>query len=184
MRKIPQLIDYVTPSEEAICLHEAGHAFAALVVGLAPAHIELTDDPKSPGLARSQIPKGNQQQRRLIACAAYAVELKLYSAGRLADASGNLLDEHTFIQIAVGDNAASDKMSFFDADRSGLNGRWSAEDDKAFMESGHALSGGLIMDLITELAEALLNERSLSCQRITQIASPYLPGLAADWKCP
>ena len=45
MTTIPQFIDYVTPSEVAICLHEAGHAAAALLVGVAPALVELTKDP-------------------------------------------------------------------------------------------------------------------------------------------
>ena len=31
---MPHLIDFETPSDEAICLHEAGDASAALVVGL------------------------------------------------------------------------------------------------------------------------------------------------------
>jgi hypothetical protein len=34
-KTIPPRIDYETPSEAAICLHEAGHSTAALMVGLA-----------------------------------------------------------------------------------------------------------------------------------------------------
>ena len=88
MKTIPKVIDYVTPSEEAICLHETGHACAALVVGLAPTLMELVSDPESSGLARNSVPRGDQRQRRIIACAAFAVEYSLYSAGRLADAAG------------------------------------------------------------------------------------------------
>jgi hypothetical protein len=184
MKTIPKVIDYVTPSEEAICLHEAGHACAALVVGLAPTLMELVSDPESPGLARNSIPRGDQQQRRLIACAAFAVEYSLYSAGRLADAAGAPVDEKTFIRIGVGHNAAIDKTSFFDANRADKNGVWSKEDDEAFIAKGCQLSGVLPMSLIFELAEALLNERSLECERITEIGARHLPGSAHEWKCP
>jgi hypothetical protein len=74
LRRIPHLIDFATPSDEAICLHEAGHASAALVVGLIPEFIEFVDDEGSKGRARNRMPVGDPQQRRLVASAAYAVE--------------------------------------------------------------------------------------------------------------
>jgi hypothetical protein len=55
-KTIPPWIDYETPSEAAICPHEAGHSTAALMVGLAQELIGLIDDAESRGLARSRIP--------------------------------------------------------------------------------------------------------------------------------
>jgi hypothetical protein len=60
----------------------------------------------------------------------------------------------------------------------------SKEDDEAFIAKGRQLSGVLPMALIFELAEALLNERSLECERITEIGARHLPGSAHEWKCP
>ena len=82
-KTIPPRIDYETPSEAAICLHEAGHSTAALMVGLAQELSELIDDAESRGLARSRIPMGTQEQRETIACAAFAVEYRLFRENRL-----------------------------------------------------------------------------------------------------
>ena len=102
MRRVPHFIDFETPSDEAICLHEAGHACAALIVGLVPEFIEFVDDEGSEGRARNRMPIGDPQQRRLVACAAYAVEYNLFRAGRLTSAAGGTITEKAFIHIAIG----------------------------------------------------------------------------------
>ncbi len=185
MTTIPHLIDYVSPSEAAICLHEAGHATAALVVGLAPGLMEIVqNNPSSPGLARSSIPRGTQQERRIIACAAFAVEFQLYQTGRLVDGSGTKIDEPMFIRLAAGSNASSDKVSFFDANRADATGVWPKADDEAFIANGRQISCLLPMALVTELAEALMSERRLDCPQIIEIGARHLPGSVSSWSCP
>lgn len=179
------MIDYVPPSEAAICLHEAGHATAALVVGLAPGLMEIMQNsPSSPWLARSSIPQGTQQERRIIACAAFAVEYYLYQAGRLVDGSGSKIDGSTFIRLAVGNNASSDKVNFFDADRADATGVWPKEDDEAFIAFGQAISARLPMALVNELAETLMSKRRLNCPQIIAIGGRHLPGSVSSWTCP
>ena len=174
MRRIPHLIDFETPCDEAICLHEAGHACAALVVGHIPEFIEFVDDDGLQGRARNCMPVGDPQQRRLVACAAYAVEYNLYMAGRLTNAAGVVIDERTFIHLAIGNNAALDKTKFFGEDREGSDKTWPADDDRAFMTAGHQLSGRLPIDPVVALAEAMLNERRLERARLLEIAAPFL----------
>ncbi|MDQ0393707.1 hypothetical protein [Labrys monachus] len=174
LSRIPHLVDFETPSDEAICLHEAGHACAALMVGLIPEFIEFVDGDGSQGRARNRMPVGDPQQRRVVACAAYAVEYNLYMARRLTNAAGVVIGEKTFIHLAIGNNAALDKIKFFDEDREGADKTWPADDDRAFMAAGHQLSGRLPMDLVVALAEAMLNERRLERARLLEIAAPFL----------
>ncbi len=173
-KKIPWLIDFVTPSAEAICLHEGGHACAALVVGLTPELVEIADQPGASGLARNSIPVGDDRQRRSVACAAFAVEYKLFKADRLTDASGTVIDEKTFIQQAIGQNAALDKQKFFGANRVQSNGCWPASDDEAFMAAGQNLATIIPMTCVKAIAEALLNERRLERNRIVEIGMQFL----------
>jgi len=174
LKKIQFLIDFVTPSEEAICLHEAGHACAAFMVGLTPELIEFLDDKGSNGRARSRIPVGNCEERRMVACAAFAVEYNLYRAERLTDASGVAINEGTFIHHAVAQNAALDKQSFFADNREQPDGCWPKADDEAFMEAGQCIAKKIPMECVEALAEALLNERRLEGDRITEICCRFL----------
>lgn len=174
MRRVPHFIDFETPSDEAICLHEAGHACAALIVGLVPEFIEFVDDEGSEGRARNRMPIGDPQQRRLVACAAYAVEYNLFRAGRLTSAAGGTITEKAFIHIAIGNNAALDKVKFFGEDREGPNKTWPEADDRAFMTAGQQIAGRLPMDLVVALAEAMLNEHRVERGRILEIATPFL----------
>jgi hypothetical protein len=110
----------------------------------------------------------------VVACAAYAVEYKLYKAGRLTNAAGVVIDEKTFIQLAIGNNAVLDKIKFFGEDRERPDKTWPADDYRAFMTAGHQIAGGLPMDLVVALAEAMLNERRVERARILEIAAPFL----------
>lgn len=174
LRQIPHLIDFETPSDEAICLHEAGHACAALAVGLVPEFIEFVDDEGSTGRARNRIPVGDPQQRRVVACAAYAVEYNLFRAGRLTDASGAAIDEKNFIHHAIGQNAALDKQKFFGTNREQANGCWPEADDRAFMVAGQGVATAIPMECVEALAEALLNEHRLERDRIVEIGARFL----------
>lgn len=165
------MIDFETPSDEATCLHEAGHATAALVVGLVPEFIEFVEEEDSKGRARNRIPGGDAQQRRLVACAAYAVEYNLFTAGRLTNAKGVVIDEKTFIQIAVGQNASLDKINFFGEDRERPNKKWPETEDRQFMSTGQQIARRLPMDLVFALAEAMLNERRVERTRVLEIAA-------------
>lgn len=174
LRRIPQLIDFETPSDEAICLHEAGHACAALVVGLIPEFVEFVDEEGAKGRARNRMPVGDTRQRLIVASAAYAVEYNLFMAHRLTNASRVVIDEKTFIHLAIGQNAALDKIQFFGEDREDADKMWPPNDDRTFMAAGQRIAGSLPMGLVFALAEAMLNERRLERARILEIAEPFL----------
>lgn len=181
---IPQLIDIETPSEAAICLHEAGHATFALMVGVAPTLVELTDDASLPGPARNRIFVRSQAQREPIACGAFVVEYQLFLASRLTTAKGALIAEKRFLQIALGSIAHADKVRYFGANHEQANGQWPRPYDLTFMNHAIALSPLLVMPLVTEFAEALLVERRLDCPRIIGIGAKHLPSVATAWTCP
>lgn len=184
MNTIPRLIDYVSPSEAAICMHEAGHAAGALMVGVAPAFIEFVEDPTSVGLARNRIPFRTQSERKTIGCAAFAVEYKLFREGRLTDIKGEVISESQFIQISLGTNAHEDKVLFFGANHEQKNLNWPKAYDEAFKNRGIEIASSISMHLVTEIAQALLTERYLSCTRIVEIGAKHLPALASQWVCP
>ena len=173
-RALPHLIDLVTPSDEAVSLHEAGHACVALVCGCPPALMEIIDGP--PPYGRTSIPPAQDADtRRYIACAGFAVEVWLFKAGRIVDALGQKLTEKHFIQVSVAQNAALDKVKFFGEDRERADKTWPPADDLTFMTYGQNLAKQLPIACVEALATALLNERRLSGVRILEIAKPLLP---------
>ena len=169
LRQLDQLIVFITPSETAVCLHEAGHAVAALVCGADLKFVEFIDNPLSEGVARNSVITSNQAERKFVACAGYAVEYNLFLAQRLVDAAGVALLERAFIQKAIGNNAAFDKRQFFDEDREQSDGDWPKNDDLEFMETGQKMALKIPMDIVFSVATALLNERHLDCQRVLEI---------------
>lgn len=182
LKKIPELIDFVAPSLEAKCLHEAGHAAAALMAGVAPVRVELVDDPSLPGEARVQMPYGlPESKRQIIASAAYAVETWLFESGRLIDSKGAALSRQAFIKLAGEINAARDKENFHGCVRKDADGMWPDEDDELFVERALSVRVLLNMPLVVELAEALLNEGRLECARIVEIGTKHLPTLKSEW---
>jgi hypothetical protein len=183
LETIPERIDFETPSAAAICLHEAGHATAALMTGVAPVIMEFVADPGSPGLARARMPLLTQAQREAVACSAFAVEYQLFRANRLVNGKGALILERDFLHIALGSNAAQDKVNYFGANFEQSNGTWPKPYDENFMRRGITLAAKLSMPLVIELAEALLNERRLRCARIIEIGARHLPVMAPSWKC-
>ncbi|AHJ69030.1 Hypothetical protein GbCGDNIH2_7211 [Granulibacter bethesdensis] len=97
----------------------------------------------------------------------------MYMAGRLTDATGVAIDQKAFIQLAIGNNAAHDKVQFFGQNREGPDKMWPAADDRTFMDTGQGLAKMLPMDLVVALAEAMLNERRVERERILEIAAPF-----------
>jgi hypothetical protein len=172
---LPRLIDFLSPSEEAVCLHEAGHAFAALVVEVSPASMEIYPGP--PPFGRNSIPLSTGSARRMMACGGYAVELNLFNSGRLVDANGELITQQQFIQQAIGQNGARDKTIFFEEDRADQNGVWPGEDDQKFMANGSGLADLICMPCVEALAEALLNDRKLERDQIVAIGKRFLPNV-------
>ena len=163
----PDLIQFVPPSDWAVCLHEAGHAAAAIVVGSVPASMEIIDGP--PPYGRNRILRVSGAPRRCIAVGGYVVELTLFQANRLINADGQPIAEADFIAQAVGHNAALDKIAYFEADRQDANGMWPACDDRAFMKFGAQLQPIFPIDKVFSLAAALIEERQLSSERIVEI---------------
>jgi hypothetical protein len=102
------------------------------------------------------------------------VGYNLFRAGRLTNAAGGAIDEKIFIHLAIGQNAAFDKVQFFGEDREGPDKKWPAADDRAFMVAGQQIARRLPMDLVVALAEAMLNERCVERARILEIAAPFL----------
>jgi hypothetical protein len=180
---IPRLIDFETPSEAAISMHEAGHAVAALMAGVVPAFVEITGDASLPGPARNRILTTSQAEREAIACGAFAVEYWLFRDNRLVNAADEPVPERRFVQIALGSNAHEDKIRFFGANLEQPDGTWPEYCDRAFMNRGIELSSQLIKPLVTELAEALIIERRLECRRIIEIGAKHMPDRAAAWTC-
>ena len=181
-RSLEISIDFITPSDTAKCLHEAGHAYACLHVGIVPKFMELIDDPSSLGTARVSASVPQPELRRLVACGALAVELNLHKAGRIVDTSGVPLTDKQFIDVALGNNAAMDKIMYFGRDFEQANKRWPKQMDEAFLSLAKALAEEISMPCVFDLATALLNERFVSGDRLMEIAGPYLPENVEDWQ--
>jgi hypothetical protein len=109
-----------------------------------------------------------------VASAAYAVEYNLIIAHRLTNASCVVIAKKTFIHLAIGQNAALDKIQFFSENREGPDKTWPANDDRSFMTVGQQIAGSLPMGLAVALAEAMMNERRVERARILEIATPFL----------
>ena len=165
---LPHLVTFIPPSEWAVCLHEAGHACVALIVGVVPAFMEIIDVPKPHG--RNRLPVTSGSPRRLIAVGGYAVELALFRAGRLVDEAGAAIGEKAFIDQAIGSNASLDKAAFFERDGDESGGGWSRAADSEFMTLGEQIHGSLDMKVVSALATALMSERSIDTERICEIA--------------
>lgn len=145
----------VFDSPELACLHEAGHADAALGVGARVIEIVLYRE-ESRSYGRTRADRTADQAQR-IALGGFAAEYTLFRANRLLKQCGGVPSEKEFIAYAVG-NAQDDRKSFFGGDFSGQDGQWPAELDKRFMALaiGHA-EGHMRFDLVERIADALLS---------------------------
>jgi len=165
-RTIPRLIAYNT--EELACLHEAGHAVAAVLAGAKVVEIELYPDEKRP-YGRTRVDR-NDFQRPKIAIGGFAVERRLWEDDRLVDTAGKLLSEKAMLD-AASRNADDDRVSYFAGDYRKPDGYWPKEMDLEFMMAGRDLGQRLDMKLVERLAAALLNERKLDSARIEALVS-------------
>lgn len=144
--------------------------------------MELIDDPASIGAARINVLIPSAELRRLVACGALAVEINLHEAGRLVDASGSSISETQFLETALGQNAAMDKIKFFGGDFEQANKCWPTHMDMKFLEASAALAQKISMPCVFDIATALLNDRHVSGDRLIEIASPYMPDNVGLWK--
>lgn len=166
----------VFDSPELTCFHEAGHAEAALSCGVQITEIVLyREQPRS--YARSRISR-TELQRKPIALGGFAVEYKLYKAGRLLKQDGTPPSEKEFIDYAIG-NARDDRISYFDGDHEKADGNWPAELDREFMAyairyADNRMRFGLVEQIAAEL---LASERldNASIQKIVESHSLTLP---------
>ena len=104
------------------CLHEAGHAQAAILVGAKVPILEM--DATVPGAAaRTKIDWGPvwpvaPEKRRMVACAGHAVEHLLFESGRIRDMRGKSFATRDFFDYAL-ENAEQDMTRFFPNTRIG-----------------------------------------------------------------
>ena len=111
---IPHFVRYSPRSAELACLHEGGHVLALAREGVFPEFVELYAEPEFHARTRAPVLPGSE--RRGVAAGGTAVEIALFSEGRLVDADGRQIAEREFVIEAI-DNAATDKRPFFGADR-------------------------------------------------------------------
>lgn len=166
-------VDFVTPSDYAVCLHEAGHACSALLHGVQPEFMEFSTDPNSRWLARARVTPNTDDQRKKIACGAFAVEYYLYKSQCLVDDAGIGITKEDFYKIAILDNASHDKCSFFNRNLS-PNQCWSKREDRQFIAAGKLLASTLPIKCVIALAKAMLDEKKLDRKRIAQISKQYI----------
>lgn len=171
-RTIPDKIIFIPTSEEAVCMHEAGHVLMAYYRECDPISVCLIEQPTLHGKTSSSATTGDA--KRTIACGAFAVELKLFQKGRLTNAAGHvIIDETVFVKQANGSQAVSDKASFLSASGEIDDPVKEAETDTRFMATGMQLAPHVRMDQVEAIANALLNRRSLSDADVKQIMAAF-----------
>jgi hypothetical protein len=160
----------VFDSPELACLHEAGHADAALGVGARIVEIVLYRE-ESRSFGRTRVDRTAVQAPH-IALGGFAAEYTLYRAGRLLQKSGNAPSEGEFIAYAI-DNARHDQVGFFGGDFAEPDGQWPSELDERFMSYaiGHA-EKQMRFDLVERIADALLSTGQLDEAAIKRLATP------------
>jgi len=97
------------------------------------------------------------------------VELYLHKAARLVDANGNGVSDKLFIQEAVANHAANDKIMFFGENRELATGCWPRTDDQRFMECGDRMLQFLNVAFLNDFATELLNKQRLGKAEIERI---------------
>lgn len=157
----------VFDSQELACLHEAGHAEAALSAGAQVVEMELyRESPRSWGRTRTH---RTEEQRQPIALGGFAVEYRLFRAGRLVKQSGEAPTEAEFISYSM-DNAIDDRVAFFGKDSAGPDGLWPSDLDRKFMSYaiGYA-ERSMRFELVERIAHALLAAGKLDEASISSI---------------
>ena len=166
-RVLPHFIQHRPRSEELVCLHEGGHVQFILAARTLPEFVEIVQDAEPYGRTRALQFTG--RRKRVIAVAGYAVELYLHKAARLVDANGNGVSDKLFIQEAVANHAANDKIMFFGENRELATGCWPRTDDQRFMECGDRMLQFLNVAFLNDFATELLNKQRLGKAEIERI---------------
>lgn len=168
MSQLPKFIRHSPRSIELVCLHEAGHVFAALSSGVVPEFVEVRVDPEL--LGRSRIPRLEDDDRKDVAASGFAVELWLFKTGRLVDGQGKPVSEQEFLITALGDHASDDKTKFFDIKSTQFHGIWPADNDIEFLSWAERAALFLDETFIEAIACELLRKRNLSKEEIINLA--------------
>lgn len=154
-------------SAELVCLHEAGHAEVALAEGARVVEMELCRaEPRNYGRTRVN---RTELQRPHIALGGFAVEYRLYRAGRLVKKDGKPPTEKEFIDYAI-DNAIEDKINFYGSNRADRDGTWQPELDRRFMSFAiERAKTQMRFELVESIANALLASGKLDEAAINTI---------------
>ena len=157
-------------SPELACLHEAGHAVAAYLVGARIDEMELyVRSPRSNG--RTDIFRISEQNR-WIALGGFAVERRLWMNGRLQLPDGSPVGEAEMIQRSLG-NADVDRISYFGGNLCGPDGSWPEEKDIEFMSDAQRLGYRFDLAVVESLGAMLRDEIVLEGSRIMPIVGKH-----------
>lgn len=170
-------IQFISPSNQAVCIHEAGHIVMALTLGYDVVGAALFYGPPPYGLSSISRTRCDNDGKG-IAAAALAAEILLYRRGLLVDNKGIKITEKQFIDQAVGKNAQHDKVKYFGKDLS-FGGYWPKYADNIYIQHASNLTGVISSLMIKAVSDALLTEHYLPFNRIQGLwagagASPLL----------
>lgn len=153
-------------SRELVCLHEAGHAAAAIYEGARVVEMEFYPQKM---YGRTRVDRSGSQ-RPTILLGGLAVEYWLWTQKRLLLSSGACPTEKEFIDKSS-DNALVDKIGYFNGDHRDTQGYWPAHLDKLFLHRAIELSVHLDTSLVERIAGVLLAEIRLDGKRIEEIVN-------------
>ena len=168
---IPHFVRDFPRSAELACLHEGGHVLALAREGVFPEFVELYAEPDFHARTRAPVLPGSE--RRGIAAGGTAVEIALFNEGRLVDGDGRQIAEREFVIEAIGQNAATDKLPFFGADRREADGVWPKGDDEEYVAFARTLSDFVDMDFVEAFAGELLAKGRLEKAEIEALADRF-----------
>jgi hypothetical protein len=159
-------------SDDYRCLHEAGHAQAAILVGARVPMLEM-DGTVEGAAARARIDwepvwPPTQDQRRLVACAGHAIEHLLFEAGRIRNPLGKSFSANEFAAYALS-NAVQDMTRFF---RGVDIGDWSSSMQQEFAAYSKAIAQPTLssrLRRVVELARLLQTRATLSHRDIESV---------------
>lgn len=106
---ISREIVHDTTSCELVCIHEAGHAAAAIAVGASIAEIVIYEQ-NGAFHARTRVDR-DDDQAKLIVLGGFAAELKFFKAGRLRNIDRTMTTNEQFLDRAL-DHAREDLLQF------------------------------------------------------------------------
>jgi len=151
-------------SLEHACVHEAGHVMAALNAGANVVEVEIYPGP--PPYGRTLTDR-TDAQRRDIAVGGFGIERRLWEQNDLALEDGSFANEKQMLDKSS-DNAARDKVSFFQRDFA-RDGVWPHDLDLEFMKHGQKVGRTFDLDAVLAIASALASEKYLDGSQVLDI---------------